>query len=159
MICFQISIFAPLETTNPYLPPSSVELWFAFKLVSLPHWKQHKRSYTRRSKVVICFQISIFAPLETTSSLWTQCCCALWFAFKLVSLPHWKQLLEIFSFGVRVVICFQISIFAPLETTGLCYLTTLQLLWFAFKLVSLPHWKQRSGQNKWRRHSCDLLSN
>ena len=42
--------------------------------------------------VVICFQISIFEPLETTRFVWT-------------------------LFEDIVVICFQISIFEPLETT------------------------------------------
>ena len=41
-------------------------------------------------EVVICFQISIFEPLETT---------------EVVAIPE------------IVVICFQISIFEPLETT------------------------------------------
>ena len=46
----------------------------------------------QQSRVVICFQISIFEPLETTYT--------------------WDELVE-----VLVVICFQISIFEPLETT------------------------------------------
>ena len=41
VICFQISIFEPLETT-------------------------YDGEYERSVLVVICFQISIFEPLETT---------------------------------------------------------------------------------------------
>ena len=67
--------------------------------------------------VVICFQISIFEPLETTMVVIVQDTFALWFAFKLVSLNHWKQQLVLPLRAVRVVICFQISIFEPLETT------------------------------------------
>ena len=70
-----------------------------------------------RLYVVICFQISIFEPLETTYEKNIQLINELWFAFKLVSLNHWKQRLEVFSEQVEVVICFQISIFEPLETT------------------------------------------
>ena len=43
VICFQISIFEPLETTYP-------------------------AEQDNGSPVVICFQISIFEPLETTFS-------------------------------------------------------------------------------------------
>ena len=119
-------------------------LWFAFKLVSLNHWKQPKVRAKVSSIVVICFQISIFEPLETTegANVWDGK--ELWFAFKLVSLNHWKQLYSDKKHTVSVVICFQISIFEPLETT--CKRTTRRptKLWFAFKLVSLNHWKQRA---------------
>ena len=47
--------------------------------------------YSYQTYVVICFQISIFEPLETTTSY------------------------ELHQ--ANVVICFQISIFEPLETT------------------------------------------
>ena len=67
--------------------------------------------------VVICFQISIFEPLETTRSSGRTSTRPLWFAFKLVSLNHWKQLDSVGDEGTIVVICFQISIFEPLETT------------------------------------------
>ena len=42
-----------------------MELWFAFKLVSLNHWKQRKDTREYYVFVVICFQISIFEPLKT----------------------------------------------------------------------------------------------
>ena len=67
MICFQISIFEPLETTMIIREIIGEELWFAFKLVSLNHWKQQYKNQTTNGVVVICFQISIFEPLETTS--------------------------------------------------------------------------------------------
>ena len=66
VICFQISIFEPLETTSEMFFPLRITLWFAFKLVSLNHWKQRVRTHPQRRNVVICFQISIFEPLETT---------------------------------------------------------------------------------------------
>ena len=169
MICFQISIFEPLETTRLIVVNELVLLWFAFKLVSLNHWKQHKKPVTEMSNVVICFQISIFEPLETTTSVKVITLSLLWFAFKLVSLNHWKQharsiLYQVyrlwFAFKLVslnhwkqpcipgrltawVVICFQISIFEPLETTYEMITRRMSVLWFAFKLVSLNHWKQR----------------
>ena len=142
MICFQISIFEPLETTEPLTFIFSSTLWFAFKLVSLNHWKQHRNREEYREAVVICFQISIFEPLETTRQQPVQRRSALWFAFKLVSLNHWKQRLPVWLSRTGVVICFQISIFEPLETTVSVFLTLWVTLWFAFKLVSLNHWKQ-----------------
>ena len=66
VICFQISIFEPLETTAAETAPITILLWFAFKLVSLNHWKQPVPKIITKRFVVICFQISIFEPLETT---------------------------------------------------------------------------------------------
>ena len=66
VICFQISIFEPLETTNHAESVPVQQLWFAFKLVSLNHWKQQSLGVDYEIQVVICFQISIFEPLETT---------------------------------------------------------------------------------------------
>ena len=67
MICFQISIFEPLETTTGGRRFTVRPLWFAFKLVSLNHWKQPGGEEHEFNQVVICFQISIFEPLETTT--------------------------------------------------------------------------------------------
>ena len=117
MICFQISIFEPLETTGDRDKMNVDLLWFAFKLVSLNHWKQLNRYYYLKQYVVICFQISIFEPLETTVLNSKGTVISLWFAFKLVSLNHWKQLAKSKGNTNNVVICFQISIFEPLETT------------------------------------------
>ena len=117
VICFQISIFEPLETTRIQVVPLGQVLWFAFKLVSLNHWKQLDDNRLINLHVVICFQISIFEPLETTELSCLCALCALWFAFKLVSLNHWKQQKKPGFWNGYVVICFQISIFEPLETT------------------------------------------
>ena len=117
VICFQISIFEPLETTGARPEHAEGRLWFAFKLVSLNHWKQHYADGLVQQDVVICFQISIFEPLETTKNRRSWHKSRLWFAFKLVSLNHWKQHNLYRKLRKRVVICFQISIFEPLETT------------------------------------------
>ena len=159
VICFQISIFDPLETTVRFNYRKIHELWFAFKLVSLTHWKQQVWHQSKTSNVVICFQISIFDPLETTHRSDSENILQLWFAFKLVSLTHWKQRDTADKFGHQVVICFQISIFDPLETTTYSYQGRLYPLWFAFKLVSLTHWKQLILRIFRGMISCDLLSN
>ena len=86
MICFQISIFEPLETTLLIFYTFLNELWFAFKLVSLNHWKQLPISSGANVLVVICFQISIFDTIGNNCEGY---------------IPLSK----------RVVICFQISIF------------------------------------------------
>ena len=134
-------------------------LWFAFKLVSLNHWKQHVDGLNFKKVVVICFQISIFEPLETTEHPKFNIPTMLWFAFKLVSLNHWKQRLFKKNNNGLVVICFQISIFEPLETTSDIKLPMMKALWFAFKLVSLNHWKQLRAKQYETSGGCDLLSN
>ena len=91
VICFQISIFERLETTKEALEQLKQLLWFAFKLVSLSDWKQLYLEKDGVKVVVICFQISIFERLETTSLHIFQNISRLWFAFKLVSLSDWKQ--------------------------------------------------------------------
>ena len=130
-------------------------LWFAFKLVSLNHWKQRKREDLIEYVVVICFQISIFEPLKTACISVFQCFPLLWFAFKLVSLNHWKQLSIGAWLHFPVVICFQISIFEPLKTAITTKYALAIALWFAFKLVSLNHWKQ--PQTAIRRHRIVVI--
>ena len=134
-------------------------LWFAFKLVSLIHWKQLIFINYFDGCVVICFQISIFDSLKTAFFIEITNILLLWFAFKLVSLIHWKQQLAKFCREVTVVICFQISIFDSLKTAILFVFLLIVLLWFAFKLVSLIHWKQPASLPSAGLLCCDLLSN
>ena len=66
----------------------------------------------------------------------------LWIAFNLVSLhlqkqPNWQKAWEI-----RVVNCFQFSIFAFAKTTNCSTVAVSVLLWIAFNLVSLHLQKQ-----------------
>ena len=67
---------------------------------------------------MICFQISIFEPLGTAKKYAEYKERMLWFAFKLVSLNHWEQLVDYLNLNRIVVICFQISIFEPLGTAN-----------------------------------------
>ena len=133
VICFQISIFEPLGTIDKRKCIFGEMLWFAFKLVSLNHWEQYKHGKIIIRKVVICFQISIFEPLGTITWLTASGSTKLWFAFKLVSLNHWEQWIQLDEEQERVVICFQISIFEPLGT--------------------IQSWVESQGLR------CDLLSN
>ena len=134
-------------------------LWFAFKLVSLNHWIQQRKNFNHWQTVVICFQISIFEPLNTACSVNQPSQTKLWFAFKLVSLNHWIQLNTIVIVLRLVVICFQISIFEPLNTANQMNNEFNAVLWFAFKLVSLNHWIQLLIWYQDNPKSCDLLSN
>ena len=116
VICFQISIFEPLNTAHLLRSWTGIWLWFAFKLVSLSHWIQPQYACSILYQVVICFQISIFEPLNTADDYQRFWDSMLWFAFKLVSLSHWIQQKAINRMNKLVVICFQISIFEPLNT-------------------------------------------
>ena len=133
-------------------------MWFAFILVSLNHWKQHNNSIIIIIYVVICFHFSIFEPLETAQYHLCISIDKLWFAFILVSLNHWKQLISIILLRNLVVICFHFSIFEPLETAGAHRVSLLLWLWFAFILVSLNHWKQLTSSLFVPIFRCDLLS-
>ena len=117
VICFHFSIFEPLETAP---------------------WRTNRRP----AGVVICFHFSIFEPLETAINPFLFNHLRLWFAFILVSLNHWKQLTDFLTFSTSVVICFHFSIFEPLETAFELQRQIYRMLWFAFILVSLNHWKQ-----------------
>ena len=55
--------------------------------------------------------------------------------------------MECYVVRIRVVICFHFSIFEPLETTGDAISNPAFMLWFAFILVSLNHWKQLQEMN------------
>ena len=158
VICFQFSIFEPLDTTNLRKKQANGWLWFAFNLVSLNHWTQRWSRHCQPSQVVICFQFSIFEPLDTTLAFDVLIRDKLWFAFNLVSLNHWTQLWPRPTLGDTVVICFQFSIFEPLDTTDLICLINLFELWFAFNLVSLNHLTQRAYRESTIQVSCDLLS-
>ena len=93
VICFHFTIFVVLETTAYQLCQRRDSLWFAFILLSLSYWKQHKnqeqtqkqccdllsfyylcrtgnnfvKKFSPLRGVVICFHFTIFVVLETTS--------------------------------------------------------------------------------------------
>ena len=159
MICLQISIFELLNTTSWCCKTREHLLWFAYKLVSLNYWIQQFKKPPKFIIVVICLQISIFELLNTTvinSQRWT---IMLWFAYKLVSLNYWIQLsLKSNSLDI-VVICLQISIFELLNTTSQRKANQMNLLWFAYKLVSLNYWIQHLHVGIPLLVGCDLLTN
>ena len=147
MICLQISIFELLNTTEALAPASPPQLWFAYKLVSLNYWIQRNDGYSFTNFVVICLQISIFELLNTTRCGTIRTSASLWFAYKLVSLNYWIQLLVSYRSLMAVVICLQISIFELLNTTRLTDFQATDPLWFAYKLVSLNYWIQQQAKN------------
>ena len=147
VICFHFSNFEPLETALWWWAYAYRQLWFAFILVTLSHWKQQLKELYGRLRVVICFHFSNFEPLETASPQWRIHGCSLWFAFILVTLSHWKQRSK-YGWSIEaVVICFHFSNFEPLETASWSFTWYLERLWFAFILVTLSHWKQHQQEN------------
>ena len=133
---------------------------------------------------MICFHFTIFVVLETTLQAPLPGERQLWFAFILLSLSYWKQLLshrhcwliscDLLSFYYLcrtgnnaallatsmsiVVICFHFTIFVVLETTPQRFSEIIATLWFAFILLSLSYWKQHSGKGLREVGRCDLLS-
>ena len=90
--CFHFSNFGPLETASLRFGSMRLQLWFAFILVTLSHWKQHQPFFTTFQGVVIFFHFNYFEPLETAPFTIAILSPPLWFAFILVTLSHWKQL-------------------------------------------------------------------
>ena len=184
VICFHFTIFVVLETTRRQQYIWTILLWFAFILLSLSYWKQHLRRESQKKLVVICFHFTIFVVLETTVAGHLECWLQLWFAFILLSLSYWKQLVnvlltirkscDLLSFYylcrtgnnclvlivplARVVICFHFTIFVVLETTQYFIYMTINMLWFAFILLSLSYWKQPILYIHRQSTCCDLLS-
>ena len=91
-----------------------------------------------------CFQISIFAVANTTKSVKFASTAVLWIAFKLVSLQLQTQHRKDGKDWPIVVNCFQISIFAVANTTLNLRVLVENMLWIAFKLVSLQLQTQQS---------------
>ena len=184
VICFQFTIFEPLET--PHAPGWSrrMRLWFAFNLLSLNHWRHRNHFCHERlsrcdllsiyylwtigdtaialgkvfDSVVICFQFTIFEPLETPgdSTLPQVNSCDLLSIYYLWTIGDTAEVVE--DAHAPVVICFQFTIFEPLETPTLYSLSLSQQLWFAFNLLSLNHWRHPFGRLFSLHLCCDLLS-
>ena len=133
MICFHFTIFVVLETTIPFAMIPEERLWFAFILLSLSYWKQRNASCPRPS--VRCDLLSFYYLCRTGNN---------------------NILKE--TKAITVVICFHFTIFVVLETTTLYVILRTLSLWFAFILLSLSYWKQRSLGGHEPGSSCDLLS-
>ena len=168
VICFHFTIFVVLGTTQFFFKFVQTPLWFAFILLSLSYWEQHENAHCVVNAVVICFHFTIFVVLGTTTSPTGTSPRGLWFAFILLSLSYWEQLIIILNNGLAscdllsfyylcrtgnnlllpwcimcaVVICFHFTIFVVLGTTCFSVLTLMYALWFAFILLSLSYWEQ-----------------
>ena len=105
--CFQICIFVSGFTTELYTIAQALQLWIAFKFVSLYRVLQlFAKMYLKRS-VVNCFQICIFVSGFTTELPRTLLALPLWIAFKFVSLYRVLQLIISISLiisNIRVVL-------------------------------------------------------
>ena len=108
--------------------------------------------------VVICFHFTTFAVLETAASRSLNRQNPLWFAFILLPLPYWKQRKVVLPPLFPVVICFHFTTFAVLETAHREGRFGWNALWFAFILLPLPYWKQRTTLKTEAECGCDLLS-
>ena len=107
---------------------------------------------------MICFHFTIFVVLETTVAACAHPWLQLWFAFILLSLSYWKQLC---SPTLSPAVSCDLLSFYYLCRTGnnlIIKLTECKLLWFAFILLSLSYWKQRSPPPAIQGTGCDLLS-
>ena len=169
VICFQSIIFDILKTTRVRSSSPGHLLWFAFNLLSLTYWKQP--SVIKYRLVSRCDLLSIYYLWHTENNTlkFKNQRYMLWFAFNLLSLTYWKQLVKIFISWQfccdllsiyylwhtenntqikmpminKVVICFQSIIFDILKTTKNTKCTSGFWLWFAFNLLSLTYWKQQ----------------
>ena len=91
VICFHFTIFVVLETTVMKCKVYYFELWFAFILLSLSYWKQHRLQQI--VETYRCDLLSFYYLCRTGNNNqrvgfyrnW------LWFAFILLSLSYWKQ--------------------------------------------------------------------
>ena len=160
VICFQISIFAESYTLSLAIYGTTAYVVICFQIsIFAESYTLQSFFYWAKRGVVICFQISIFAESYTLSSFYNKASASLWFAFKLVSLQSHIHFFVFLSSAERVVICFQISIFAESYTLWCCNLFWRWLLWFAFKLVSLQSHIHSVKSVNTSTSGCDLLSN
>ena len=183
--CFQICIFVSDDTAKEDLHRRQTLLWIAFKFVSLYRMTQHKLTeltnyyscellsnlylcigwhsakITRdcRWSVVNCFQICIFVSDDTAQPSSIVVKSPLWIAFKFVSLYRMTQLLAGGDYLMVVVNCFQICIFVSDDTARLAVNVDLNVLWIAFKFVSLYRMTQPQRARSQRARCCELLSN
>ena len=83
----------------------------------------------------------------------------MWFAFKLISLSYWIQQLAILL--NRYLCCDLLSnlYLCHIEYSPVVRSDRKEMLWFAFKLISLSYWIQLGGTISTILSSCDLLSN
>ena len=159
-----------IEYSKNCIIATSKELWFAFKLISLSYWIQPKSHFA--SWLSSCDLLSnlYLCHIEYSSRGFSVHIRPLWFAFKLISLSYWIQQAVEEGVGIgscdllsnlylchieysrlekkedliTVVICFQTYIFVILNTALLTFCALVYPLWFAFKLISLSYWIQRS---------------
>ena len=146
-------------------------LWFAWKIVLLQYRKQPtvylvlaanscdllEKSYfcsiannffihyLRPFVVVICLKNRTFAVSQTTRLAAVHHELMLWFAWKIVLLQYRKQLRNVHTMYIHVVICLKNRTFAVSQTTAANDNARQIELWFAWKIVLLQYRKQPSS--------------
>ena len=135
LLCGLLSIYYLWHTENNGYAKRLlyILLWFAFNLLSLTYWKQ--RINILFLPLISCDLLSIYYLWHTENN------------------GGWCLLIR-----CVVVICFQSIIFDILKTTQFAGRFNIVLLWFAFNLLSLTYWKQRSSRIRTCKACCDLLS-
>ena len=148
MICFHFTTFAVLETTD--IRKLTIER--GCDLLSFYYLCRTGNNVRLDAQlgfeVVICFHFTTFAVLETTNGPDGGRRDLLWFAFILLPLPYWKQQT---SDSIPARLCCDLLSFYYLCRTGNntpIHAQPLPPLWFAFILLPLPYWKQRTKTMK-----------
>ena len=134
MICLKISIFVVSNTTEALRANLVLELWFAWKFLSL--W----------------YQTQLILNSSNPSAS-----CDLLENFYLCGIKHNDSMVSVSE--LLVVICLKISIFVVSNTTHPCRSACSGMLWFAWKFLSLWYQTQHYDTVWIWKYSCDLLEN
>ena len=137
MTCFQICTFVGSSTGSFFKCCRDIMLWLAFKFVPLlGHQQEWGGDRTRTigcdllSNLYLCWVINRFNDLSLKDLL-------LWLAFKFVPLLGHQQGKIYQKKQCIVVTCFQICTFVGSSTGYRTKISTIVLLWLAFKFVPL----------------------
>ena len=134
MICFQTLYLRSLIPTKKCLKVPQQELWFAFKLCIYVLWYQHFWFIKIHSTSCDLLSNFVFTFFDTNNTTWK------------------KK-------NKQVVICFQTLYLRSLIPTVKANESTVDRLWFAFKLCIYVLWYQQNMNIELLNLRCDLLSN
>ena len=159
VICLKISIFVVSNTTKCkcYHSENSCDLLENFYLCGI----KHNRPWNWRRSCVLWFAWKFLSLWYQTQLFFFVCIgrfrCDLLENFYLCGIKH-----NFKSFTLEripVVICLKISIFVVSNTTPMSVVGSMNLLWFAWKFLSLWYQTQLDRQGVDKCNSCDLLEN
>ena len=110
-------------------------------------------------RVVICLKISTFVVSTTTAPSSGSRSPLLWFAWKYLSLWHQQQLSVTLSNWESGCDLLENIYLCGINNNRQFIFTSLLLLWFAWKYLSLWHQQQRGSVGTMCSIGCDLLEN